>query len=82
MPFVVEAHGGGLSQGARQVLAYLAKVGAAREGGEVELQAASLMRSISISLQRENVRAILRRLQVGLPQVASANPSAWAETSM
>jgi hypothetical protein len=79
LPFVIEAHGGGLGPTARRVCSYVAKVGAAREGEEVEVQVANTMRRISISLQRENARAVLRRL--GRPQQAPSGtaPEAWAE---
>jgi len=80
VPFVVEAHGGGLGRGARQVCAHIAKAAAGRKGDEVEVKAASLMRSISVSVHRENARAILRRLPASpLPSSPEIPPEAWAD---
>ena len=62
LPFVVEAHGGGLGPVARRVCASIAQAAAARAGEEVTNQAASLLRRITYSLHRENARAVLRRL--------------------
>ena len=82
LPFVIEVHGGGLGPVARRVLGELARAGAAREWEEVEVQASSLLRRMSISVHRENARAILRRL----PGLASLRtglaPDAWAEEAV
>jgi hypothetical protein len=79
IPFVVEADGGGLGPAARRLCGFVSKVGAAREGQEVEVKAADLLRCISCSLQRENARAVLRRLPRGsLPDAADGNAAAWA----
>ncbi len=52
MPLVIEAVGRGLGPVARRVCAFVASPGAAHEGEEVGVQAVSLLRCISISLQR------------------------------
>jgi hypothetical protein len=79
IPFVVEADGGGLGPAARRLCGFVSQVGAAREGQEVEVKAADLLRCISCSLQRENARAVLRRLPRGcLPDAADGNAAAWA----
>ena len=45
----------------------------------MEVQAASLLRRISISVHRENARAVLRRLPgAGAPTLGTA-PEAWSE---
>ena len=79
-PFVVEAHGGGLGPVARRVCAIVAKAAGAKDGDEVEVQAAGLLRRISTSLQRENARAVLRRLAITSLPESSRNPEVWAES--
>ena len=79
LPFVVEAHGGGLGPTARRVVGHLAKHAAAREGEAPEVSAASIVRRISISTHRENARAILRRLPSGAPTPPAPAPEAWGE---
>ena len=79
LPFVVEAHGGGLGPVARRVCAAIARAGAARAGEEVEVQAASMVRRISISAHRENARSMLRRLGSTPSGPASLTPAAWDE---
>ena len=78
-PFIIEAHGGGFGPVARRVLAEVARAGAAREGEEVEAQASSLLRRMSVSVHRENARAILRRLPGLVGTRAGPSPEAWAE---
>ena len=77
MPFVVEAHGGGFAIGARRLVSFIGKVAAARDGEEVEVASAGLMRRISISLQRENARSVLRRLSPASAATPVLDPSAW-----
>ncbi len=79
-PFVVEAHGGGLGPVARRVCAIMAKAAGAKDGDEVEVQVAGLLRRISTSLQRENARAVLRRLAIISVPEPSPNPEAWGES--
>ena len=78
LPFVVEAHDGGLAICARRIVAFIAKTGAARNGEEVEVEAAGLSRRISVYLQRENARAVLRRLWPAGDSAPAADPGAWA----
>jgi len=80
--FVVEAHGGGLGPIARRVCAIVAKAAGAKDGDEVDVQAAGLLRRISTSLQRENARAVLRRLATTSVPEPSPNPAAWAEPAL
>ena len=79
LPFIMEAHGGGFGPTARKVLGQVARAGAAKEGEEVEEQAAGLMRRMSISLQRENARSVLRRLPGLRAHTPGAAPEVWAE---
>ena len=79
LPFIVEAHGGGLGPTARRVVGHLARHGAAREGEAPEASAARLLRRISTSIHRENARAILRRLPTAAASPPAPTPEAWAE---
>ena len=79
LPVVIEAHGGGVGPVARRVVGNLAKARAAKEGEEVEASAADPLRRISISLQRENARAVLRRMPVTAAAPAVSRPEAWGE---
>ena len=80
-PFVLEAHGGGLGSTARQIAGFVASAGAAHQGGAVEIQAATLLRRISIALQRETARAVVRRLANAPGEAPTAYPEAWAEVA-
>ena len=79
IPLVVEAHGGGWGPAAKKVWKSLARATAARLGQDDSVAAAELAQRISITLQRENARAILRRLPAGVEVAARANASAWVE---
>ena len=78
LPFVVEAHGGGLAICARRIVGFIAKSAAARNAEEIEVEAAGLSRRISISLQRENARAVLRRLWPTVGTTPADDPGVWA----
>ena len=79
LPFVIEAHSGGLGKTARRVCSHIAKIGASTEGEPIEITASTLFRRISIALQRENARSVLRRLPGCSSEPLPANPDAWAE---
>ncbi len=64
---------------ARRVVAHIAKAGAAREGEEVERQAANAVRRMSCSAHRENARAVLRRFPAPSTGLAASGPEAWVE---
>jgi hypothetical protein len=68
-----------LGPAARRICAKVAKAGAAKWGTEAGEQAASIIRRISTSLQREVARSVLRRMPVGSAPAVRANPEAWAE---
>jgi len=62
VPMVVEAHGGGMGKQFRQVLDSIAKQTAAVTGLRSDFCSSLIAQRISVILQRENARAILRRL--------------------
>ena len=82
LPFVVDAHGGGLRTTARQVVAFTARAAAAKEGTSVEASATMVMRHISVTVPRENARAILRRLAAAESNQPSASPSVWVDLDL
>jgi hypothetical protein len=63
LPLVVEAHGGGWGPEARRAFAVLAKRVADTTGETAATVAAQQAQRLSVLLQRENSRAVLRRLQ-------------------
>jgi hypothetical protein len=84
-PLVAEACGGGWGPGAVKVWKQLAALVAARSGASPGEAKDQLMQSLSVALQRENARALLRRLPAaeevgpGLadPQVGSSGSQTW-----
>ena len=62
IPMVLEAHGGGMGKQFRKVVDSIAEQTAAVTGLRSEFCSLLLAQRISISLQRENARAVLRRL--------------------
>ena len=81
LPFVLEAHSGGVGKTARRICSHIAKIGSQRESEEISETTCTLFRRITISLHRENARAVLRRLPGCFAADLAANPDAWAETS-
>jgi hypothetical protein len=73
-PLVFEAHGGGWSVSARKVLDTLAKSQSVAWQTGQEPASLRIAQRISISLHRENARAVLRRLA---PPLAQAFPEGW-----
>ena len=82
---VVEAHGGGWGKEARRALAVLAKRAADATGDDPSQVAAEHAQRLSHLLQRENARAVLRRLQapVGAPaaRLAAATAASAADAA-
>ena len=76
LPIVVEAHGGGWGQVARKAFGALAKRVAERTGDDAGIVADMHAQRLSILLQKENARAVLKRLSA--PHVGSACISAAA----
>ena len=76
VPMVIEAHGGGWGKGALQVLDAIAKSVEAAYPNEAEPATLRIAQRLSISLQKENARAILRRLADASPaETGSADDS-------
>ena len=78
-PFVLEAHGGGVGPTGRRVCGFIASAAAVTTGTEVEVSAAKLLRRISVALQRENARAVLRRMPGDNEPGPGAYPEAWGD---
>ena len=62
IPMVLEAHGGGMGKEFRKVVDAIAEQTAAVTGSRSEFCSLIIAQRISVALQRENARAILRRL--------------------
>ena len=77
LPFIVEAHAGGLGKTARRVCGFIARAHAASQCKDVAEQASKLLRRISTSLHRENARAILCRLPLANAGSSHAHPAVW-----
>ena len=77
IPFVVEAHGGGLGCSGKRLCGFLASSAAVEQGQEVQESAGKLHRRLSVALQRETARAVLRRLHPSADARASACPQGW-----
>lgn len=75
VPFIIEAHAGGLSPLARRTLDTVAKAVAATTHSEPAAVALRIAQRISCSLQRETARAVLRRQ--GGPVCSAASPTGW-----
>ena len=60
---VVESHSGGWSKNARRVLDHIAKHIASAWNMEEEVASLRIAQRLSVTLQRENARAVLRRLE-------------------
>ena len=81
LPFIVEAHSGGVGKTARRICSHIAKIGSARESEDISETTSTLFRRITISLHRENARAVLRRLPGCFASEPAANPDAWVEST-
>ena len=62
VPVVIESHGGGWGREARHVFGRMARHLAAAQRSDEETTGLQTAQRISISLHRENARAVLRRL--------------------
>jgi hypothetical protein len=62
VPLVAEACGGGWAPSAQRTWRELAKGIAARSGEPVSVEHGRLTQALAVALQRENARAVLRRL--------------------
>ena len=82
IPMVIEAHGGGWSKGARQILDCIAKHLTASWNTDGEVASLSVAQRLSTSLHRENARAVLKRLQATPSEEAPVDDYAGAEESI
>ena len=78
-PMVIEAHGGGWSPLARGVLDKLAKAQSAAWAEGQEPSSLRIAQRISCTLQRENARAVLRRVCPPTPDPAAGG---WGEPEL
>jgi len=74
-PMVLESHGGGWSGKVRGFVDWLARASAAAHHADAAEESFRIAQRISVTLQRENARAVLRRL---VPVSAGPGPSGWA----
>lgn len=79
LPFVVDAHGGGLGLSARWICARIAKAAAVRDGDEEEAVAADIVRGISTPIHRGRGTCVLRRFPGPSTPATRDPPEAWAE---
>ena len=84
-PCVLEAHSGGWSKGVSTVLYFIAKHASAVTGEDLGLTTRNIAQRISITLQRENARAVLRRMtepDVEAPRQTTGNVDTGLESWM
>ena len=80
VPFILEAHGGGLGAAARRIVAFVASSAATFDGEEeIGGRAARIAGGLSVALMRESARAVVRRLSPCAEARPSACPDGWAE---
>ena len=86
IPIVIEAHSGALGLAARKVIREMGRLSAQLCCSDPLVEAQRNFQGISMIVQRENARAILRRACSGVPAASSAAPAAvaaaaaWAES--
>ena len=77
---VVDAHGGGWGPVAKEAFKTIARAYANQTGTSASIATSELAQRISITLERENARAILRRLgPMEEDADVFANSAAWRE---
>ncbi len=79
LPVVVEAHSGTWGPTARAVWRFLAKAWAATSGHDMSYVCSDLAQRTSTTLQRENARAVLRRMAWATPVSEEVSPEAWLD---
>ena len=78
MPLVMEAHAGAWSPSARRVLDALARKAAAALREESTTMSLRIVQRLSVTLQMENARAILKRMVPVDPTPWEPSPDGWA----
>ena len=79
---VLEAHGGSWGPAAKEVLKTIAREYANQTGVTLSQAVSELTQRISTTLERENARAILRRLASSEERRSSINADAWRDDSL
>ena len=79
---VVEAHGGTWGATAKEAFKALCKEHANHNGVNLSLSCSDFAQRMSITLERENARAILRRMTPGGSDDAGCNAAAWVDDPM
>ena len=77
LPIVIEAHGGSWGPTAKEAFKALCKEHANSIGVTTSTACSDFAQRMSITLERENARAILRRLCTGGLHEVSCNSAAW-----
>ena len=80
-PMVLEAHGGGWSSTVRRVVDWVARRGAASQNTDLPALSLKIAQRISCSFQRENARAVLRRMASSAPPPRCAGFTAGDDTA-
>ena len=85
VPMVVEAHGGMWGPSARKIFSELAKTKSVHSGEQKDKILGQLYQNLDVVLQRENSRAILRRmgtLQHNINTIADAAATVLSEAGL
>ena len=78
-PMVMESHSGACSLQMRRVIDFIAQRQASMTSKSDELASLRIAQRISISLQRENARAVLRRRVPGIAQNVASDWGQWGD---
>ena len=82
LPMVVEGHGGTLGATAKEAFKALCREHATHNGVDMSSSCSDFAQRMSITVERENARAILRRMTpVGLHDTG-CNAAAWSDDPM
>jgi len=79
IPMVAEAHGGSWGAAAKETFKAISREYSNQAGVTISQASSELAQRISITLARENARAILRRLASADEPHSSVNAAAWEE---
>ena len=79
LPIVIEAHGGSWGPTAKEAFKVLCRENANFNGIDTSTASSDFAQRMSITLERENARAILRRLCTGGLHEVGCNSAAWID---
>ena len=82
MPMVVESHGGSWGPAAKEAFKAIARENANQTGVTLSHAVSDLTQRISTTLERENARAISRRLASPDERHSNINADAWRDDSL